>query len=370
MKIEEGYWYVSYDNGGTWTQLGKATGGSGESIFLEVTQDDDYVYFTLDNGEKFTLPKRCALDIVFEAAGELVCLPGESLEIKYTVTGGDDRTKVECLADRGWTAEVSGGTEGTLTVTAPGNGMNGKVLVFATNGAGQVVMKAVTIIQHADYIVFADPLVKEICVREFDTNGDGEISYDEAAAVTTNGMVDVFDRTDIVSFDELQYFTGLDFVAYMFDSCSYLQSVVLPPQINSVGSFSYSALRNIEIPEGVYDVTSYAFSFSKNLESVVLNSDLVEILWDAFEGCSSLKSIDLPETLIVMGESAFEDCSSLTTVYCRAIEPPQLTGRGNWFKGCPLETLYVPVGSKEKYEAAEGWSDFPNIVEMDFSTNN
>ena len=30
LKIEDGYWYVSYDNGATWTQLGKATGEDGK----------------------------------------------------------------------------------------------------------------------------------------------------------------------------------------------------------------------------------------------------------------------------------------------------------------------------------------------------
>ena len=30
LKIEDGYWYISYDNGTTWTQLGKATGEDGK----------------------------------------------------------------------------------------------------------------------------------------------------------------------------------------------------------------------------------------------------------------------------------------------------------------------------------------------------
>ena len=30
LKIEEGYWYISYDNGATWTQVGKATGEDGK----------------------------------------------------------------------------------------------------------------------------------------------------------------------------------------------------------------------------------------------------------------------------------------------------------------------------------------------------
>lgn len=78
LKIENGYWYVSTDNGATWTQLGKAVGENGQdgkdgtngqdgekgdkgdpgdTMFSEVTQDDDFVYFKLSNGTILTVPK-------------------------------------------------------------------------------------------------------------------------------------------------------------------------------------------------------------------------------------------------------------------------------------------------------------------------
>ena len=78
LKIEDGYWYISYDNGETWTQLGKATGedgkdgqnGSngtdgkdgkdgqdGDSMFQSVTQDENYVYFTLADGTVIKIAK-------------------------------------------------------------------------------------------------------------------------------------------------------------------------------------------------------------------------------------------------------------------------------------------------------------------------
>lgn len=49
LRIDGGYWYVSTDGGKTWTQAGKATGESGESLFKEVTWDDNYVYVTLQD---------------------------------------------------------------------------------------------------------------------------------------------------------------------------------------------------------------------------------------------------------------------------------------------------------------------------------
>ena len=69
LKIEEGYWYISYDNGATWTQLGKATGedgqngdkgdkgDTGDSMFQSVTQDENYVYFTLADGTVIKIAK-------------------------------------------------------------------------------------------------------------------------------------------------------------------------------------------------------------------------------------------------------------------------------------------------------------------------
>ena len=47
LKIENGYWHISYDNGTTWTELGKAMGEYGDSMFKEVTYDDAYVFLLL-----------------------------------------------------------------------------------------------------------------------------------------------------------------------------------------------------------------------------------------------------------------------------------------------------------------------------------
>ena len=72
FKIESDYWYVSYDEGWTWTQLGKATGEQGaqgekgdtgekgekgDSMFSSVTQDAYFAYFTLADGTQIKIPK-------------------------------------------------------------------------------------------------------------------------------------------------------------------------------------------------------------------------------------------------------------------------------------------------------------------------
>lgn len=78
LKIEEDYWYISYDNGQTWNQLGKAVGESGkdgadgadgengDSFFKSVTQDEENVYITLADGTEFVLPKALHENVVVE----------------------------------------------------------------------------------------------------------------------------------------------------------------------------------------------------------------------------------------------------------------------------------------------------------------
>ena len=58
LEIREGYWWISYDNGTNWTQLGKATGEDGKDAdSIKITQDDNNVYFELADGTVITISK-------------------------------------------------------------------------------------------------------------------------------------------------------------------------------------------------------------------------------------------------------------------------------------------------------------------------
>ena len=66
FKIEEDFWWVSYDNGEAWTKLNQAKGDKGDkgdkgeqgdSMLQSITQDEDSVRFTLANGETIGIPK-------------------------------------------------------------------------------------------------------------------------------------------------------------------------------------------------------------------------------------------------------------------------------------------------------------------------
>lgn len=84
LKIEEGYWYISYDNGTTWKQLGKAQGEngadgkdgvSGDSVFKSVQQTDDEVIFTLTDGTVIKIPKAVDMSAILSMVQSIIIVP-------------------------------------------------------------------------------------------------------------------------------------------------------------------------------------------------------------------------------------------------------------------------------------------------------
>ena len=94
-------------------------------------------------------------------------------------------------------------------------------------------------------IDFADANVKAICVANWDTDGDGELSKIEAAAVTSLGSV-FKGNTTITSFNELEYFTRLTSIGnYAFSGCSNLKTVTIPENVTSIGDYTFSGCSSL-----------------------------------------------------------------------------------------------------------------------------
>ena len=148
LKIENNYWYISYDNGASWTQLGKATGEDGDSFFQDVTQDESNVYFTLADGTVITVPKGLAFGIEFAESDLVVMSPNSSREIGYTVTSATDTVKVEVISSADIKAKVVADDASNLTgkiniTTGTVIDEYSKVVVFVSNGT-KVIMRSIT----------------------------------------------------------------------------------------------------------------------------------------------------------------------------------------------------------------------------------
>lgn len=217
-------------------------------------------------------------------------------------------------------------------------------------------------------IVFECKAVKDRLVELFDADCDGELSYKEAAEVTT--LMNVFtDRGEplvnlnsITAFDELQYFTGLKEIAPgTFCGANNLNKVTLPPGIKVIGGGAFSAVQlgmesyeqgvrgldTIILPEGLEEIGSSAFAGRPLSNGVVFPSTLKTIKSHAFRNCCyypngnaydvnvkciGLKKIVLPESVERIYDRAFDHCDGLESVeLSSSIQSIEATA----FYGCP-----------------------------------
>lgn len=217
-------------------------------------------------------------------------------------------------------------------------------------------------------IVFADNAVKAICVANW--GSDGEITYGQAAAVTTFQVSDIpsafMENTTITSFDELQYFTSQGASTYRaFYGCTNLESVTLPASVYQVGPQAFSgctSLETVTIPEGLTTIYSNAFEGCTSLETVTIPEGLTTIGNNAFEGCTSLTDVTIPSTVISMG-GAFQGCTSLETVTVKATTPPGLVQADPFFGCTALTAIYVPAESVTAYQTDEYWSNYAGLIQ-------
>ena len=91
FKIEDGFWYVSYDGGNSWSKLGKATGDDGkdsDGFFKSVTVEDGYAVFVMNDSEQTTL----RIPVAGVSAVSSIKYVPESLDgivkVRYSKIGG------------------------------------------------------------------------------------------------------------------------------------------------------------------------------------------------------------------------------------------------------------------------------------------
>jgi hypothetical protein len=151
-----------------------------------------------------------------------------------------------------------------------------------------------------------------------------------------------------------------------FYNCSSLTSVTIPTSVTSIGSSAFyncSSLTSVTIPNSVTSIGTYSFGNCSGLTSVTIPNSVTILAGAAFYNCSSLTSVTIPKSVTGIGGDTFRSCSNLTSVKVERENP--LTIRNNTFTNRANATLYVPIGSKSAYQAADYWKDFKEIVEYD-----
>lgn len=151
-EIDNGY-IITFSDGSKATivdgENGKdgADGKDGETYIHNISIEGDKVMFTLTDGTMFSIPLYSMFDIVFESTEGLICYPGVSVEVGYTVIGAIGDVSIECFGNGGWDAmiEDGDGTSGKIKVTAPkdDSAEQGKIVVIALSGGNNICMKSI-----------------------------------------------------------------------------------------------------------------------------------------------------------------------------------------------------------------------------------
>ena len=418
LEIRDGYWYVSYDNGVSYTKIGKATGEdgkNGDSTFTGVDPSDSmFVVFSLSDGTQIKLPtwhafeqlqalcsqmnenitsfqtivnalqendfvtgvepviengKEIGYTIYFTKSGDVTIYHGkdgvDGLDAETPVIGikkdvddiyywtlngewvlGEDGEKMNVCGKDGvdgsngqpgaqgkdgvtpqfkimsysWYVSYNNGVSWEYAGRATGyDGSDGIITDVQDMGTFVILYlsdgSTINIPSAGNYIEFKDYLVEQICLENWDTDGDGRLSYEEAASVDYIG--EVFQYNDnIETFVEFQYFTGVTHLwSSEFYHCDNLKTIVLPNTLEQIGSsvFCYTNISDIHIPESVYYISNSPFEGCHNLEkftgkfassdsrALVIDSNMIAF---AEAGLSYYR---IPDEVTVVGNSAFSN---------------------------------------------------------------
>lgn len=257
-------------------------------------------------------PKVVSVTSVTLNKTSLALKEGESETLKATITPSNATNK---------TVSWSSNKTGIATVD-----QNGKVTAIS-KGSATITATAenksascdINVTAAANNISFADTTLKKALVDAFDTDGDGELSYEEAAAVSSpNDIMNACAGTwSYLSFDEFQYFTGVQVVSEKMFYKWNIHSIILPKSIISIEHSAFEACYHLEtvvLPEGLITIGITAFRDCSSLKNISLPDKLESFGMGAFYGCSSLSSIAIPRKQVVIGVNSFNGCKNLEAV--------------------------------------------------------
>ena len=287
LEIREGYWWISYDNGTNWTQLGKATGEDGKDAdSIKITQDENNVYFELADGTVITISKT-----------------GQSADPNI-IQFEDALVKAICITN--WDKNEDGALsyEEAAAVTTIGTEFSEKG-IYAFN--------------ELQYFT-------------------GLTSIPNDAFLNCNELLSIKLPDNIISIN-----------VAAFRGCASLKKIHIPANVESIKLQAFGlciSLISIDIPASVKTIQAGAFSNCRKLASVTFEKgsqlktigEIIpsNITKGAFTNCTSLTFIEIPASVETIEAAAFKGCSSLTTITFEKDSQLKIIGGGRDASASPV----------------------------------
>ena len=332
LKIENDYWYVSYDNGATWEKLGKATGDDGidgengedgDSIFKSVTQDDEYVYFNLADGTMITLPKHDKENIQFED------LLVKAICCKHWDTNND--------------GELSYAEAAAVETIGTAFKENTNIIAFTE-------LKCFTKISNIPASAFYK--CANLWKIELPQN---VVSIDSQSFYECNGLsqIKLSEKIETVASQAFKGCISLPII----DNIRYADTYIVSVEGTTLDTYT--------IREGTRIIGANAFYYNSSLRSITIPDSVVAIDDEAFYCCTALTNVTIGTNIAKIGQKAFCQVSGDgCNIYCKSVIPPSIyyrrtsSGGQNYvyetFGNC---TIYVPRNS---YDAYTQYSSYKN----------
>ena len=417
LKIENGRWMLSMDNGKTWTDIGQATGADGtdgedgidgkdgtNGIFKSVTEDNDNVYFTLEDDSVITIPKsdNSKFAIAFDTTDIAILNGGESKTISYTITDATKNTVVKAIAQDGWKVKVDATStdKGTITITAPNPIVESEILVFANDGSYRTVMVSLNCMQ--GQINIADNSINATSAGgtqeiKLTTNLDYTIEIPEDAqswlslAPETRALREDTIVFEVTANEGMQRYTTValkdeqgkilqTIIFRQLGTCTEVHVETKGELENELAGYDYANIESLKITGVLNDVDFLfiyrmmpnlknldiaevnitalpiqAFYKSTNVENLILPNTLITIGEEMFYQ-SKLKTVVIPANATTIGNSAFEQCASLISIDIPANVETIGTAA---FKGCSSLTT-VTFEKESQLKTISGGYSNPN----------
>ena len=120
-----------------------------------------------------------------------------------------------------------------------------------------------------------------------------------------------------------------DIINNAFENCTGLTSVTIGDGVTTIGSGAFrgcTSLKTCTITSHEWTfIGESCFSGCSSLKAIAIPEGVTTIGYNTFNSCTSLQCVILPGSLQTINGYAFSSCSKLKTVFCKVVDPQNLT---------------------------------------------